>query len=91
MVKLEVTNAAYNFITDKNLPLKYYKQITTKIFSLLKNPIPQDSKDLKGYNFKRVDIGEYRIIYRIEDDCLFIELIGSSNDDAVYAQLKRRI
>lgn len=53
-----------------------YRQITTKIFSLLKNPFSQDLSDLKGYNLKRVDCGEYRIIYLIDNDCLFIGLIG---------------
>lgn len=90
MLKLVMTNAVYSFITDKNLQLKHYRQITIKIFSLLKEPRPQDSKDLKGYDFKRVDIGEYRIIYRVDNDSLFIELIGKRNDDEVYKKLRRR-
>ena len=35
------------------------------------------------------DIGEYRIIYRIEEDLLKIALVGKRNDSAVYRELAR--
>ena len=34
-------------------------------------------------------IGEYRIIYRIQEDILKIALIGKRNDAEVYRQLER--
>jgi len=36
-----------------------------------------------------VDIGEYRIVYRIEDDTVGICLIGKRNDSEVYKRFKR--
>ena len=33
--------------------------------------------------------GEYRIVYRIDSDTLFVEIIGKRNDDEVYRQLRR--
>jgi mRNA interferase RelE/StbE len=37
-----------------------------------------------------VDCGEYRIIYRLDDDVLRIALIGKRNDDQVYEIFKRK-
>ena len=59
------------------------------MFSLMENPEPHDSKDLIGYLFRRADVGEYRIVYRVEGDILKVALIGKRNDDDVYRQLKR--
>ena len=86
MYKLDITKQALKFV--ENLPPKQFKQITKKLFELIADPNPNDSKKLKGYSFKRTDIGEYRIIYRIEDDCIKIAVIGKRNDDSVYKILK---
>jgi mRNA interferase RelE/StbE len=37
----------------------------------------------------RTDSGEYRIIYRVEEDELHVALIGKRNDDEVYRLLRR--
>lgn len=74
--------------TLNDLPLKQYKQVTTKLFSLQRNPFPQDSKKLKGFNNSyRVDQGEYRILYTVEDDKIRVFKIGKRNDDQVYQNL----
>ncbi len=84
MLRLDLTKKTIAFL-DKLPP----KQISKKIFSLMANPKPHDSKGLKGYPYRRTDIGEYRIIYRIEKDLLKIALVGKRNDSAVYRQLAR--
>jgi len=67
---------------------KQFKQIATKIFALLDNPQPQDCKALKGYTGGyRVDSGEYRILYTIEDNAIRIFRVGKRNDDEVYRNL----
>lgn len=74
--------------TLDKLPLKEYKQVTMKLFTLAKNPFPQDSKKLKGYEGSyRVDQGEYRILYTVEDDKIRVFKIGKRNDDEVYQNL----
>jgi mRNA interferase RelE/StbE len=89
MYRLDITNNALNF--TKNLPSKQFKQIFTAIMDLLKNPRPHDSSKLKGYpNLYRKDVGEYRIIYKFDDDTIYILLIGKRNDDEVYKQLTRK-
>lgn len=74
--------------TLNDLPLKQYKQVTMKLFSLQRNPFPQDSKKLKGFEDSyRVDQGEYRILYTVEDDKIRVFKIGKRNDDEVYQNL----
>jgi mRNA interferase RelE/StbE len=44
---------------------------------------------LKGYPYRRVDCGEYRIVYQVQDDDLQVLIIGKRNDDDVYKKLSR--
>ncbi|GAB4238139.1 MAG: hypothetical protein Kow0049_24530 [Stanieria sp.] len=63
-----------------------------KILSLNVDPLPTDSKQLKGYpGFDRVDSGEYRIVYRFKpkEDLVEIILVGKRNDDEVYKKVER--
>ena len=72
----------------KKLPPKFIKQIVFKIFTLQDNPFPQDYKKLKGFNKAyRVDQGEYRILYTIEDDKIRVFKVGKRNDNEVYKNL----
>jgi mRNA interferase RelE/StbE len=87
MLKLDLTHSALDFL--ENLPAKQFKQLVNAQFSLLKNPTPHDSQELKGSPYRRVDCGEYRIIYQIQEDDLQVILIGKRNDDDVYKKLKR--
>ena len=40
-------------------------------------------------DFRRADIGEYRIIYRLEAGVVKVALVGKRNDDEVYRRFKR--
>ncbi len=71
------------------LPPKQFKQVVRKILSLMEEPMPTDSISLSGYPYRRADMGEYRIIYRVENDLLKVALVGKRNDDEVYKKLKR--
>ena len=86
---LKLSRQAGRFI--KSLPPKQYKQVVGTVLGLLNNPEPHDSKVLKGskVNNRRADIGEYRIVYRVEDDTLIVPVIGKRNDDEVYKLLDR--
>ena len=87
MFKVDITKTAGKFI--KKLAPKQYKQIVGTIFSLRKNPTPHDSKQLSGFSeYQRVDIGEFRIIYRLDKDTVYIALVGKRNDDEVYKRFK---
>jgi len=87
MLRLDLTKKTIAFF-DK-LPLKKFKQVSNKIFSLMANSKSPDSKELKGYPCRGTDIREYRMIYRVEEDVLKIALVGKCNDSAVYEKLPR--
>ena len=74
----------------EKLEPKHFRQIGKKIFSLLNDPCPHDSADLIGYSpLKRVDVGEYRIVYQIKESTVEVWLVDKRNDDEVYKRLKR--
>jgi mRNA interferase RelE/StbE len=87
VLRLDITKQVIKFF--RPLPAKPYRQVFNKILALMENPEPPDSSPLVGYPYRRADIGEYRIIYRVEEDCLKVALVGKRNDDEVYRQLKR--
>jgi mRNA interferase RelE/StbE len=87
MLRLDLTKKAIAFL-DK-LPPKQFRQVSKKIFSLMANPKPHASKKLKGHPYQGTDIGEYRIIYHVEEDVLKVALVGKRNDSAVYKGLAR--
>ncbi len=72
------------------LPPKQFRQVVTTVLKLRQNPEPNDSKRLIGYpDYRRVDVGEYRVIYRLGEDTVYIALVGKRNDDEVYKKFKR--
>jgi mRNA interferase RelE/StbE len=85
MLKLLISKKAQKFL-DK-LPPKQFRQIVKKVFALLEEPRPHDSEELRGYPFLRNDVGEYRVIYDVQEDTLRLILVGKRNDAEVYRQL----
>ena len=90
MAKLDGLKTVLDFL--KGLQPKVAAQIAKKTLSLNIDPLPADSKQLKGYlGYYRVDCGEYRIVYRFQpkEDLVEIILVGKRNDDDVYKKLDR--
>lgn len=88
MHKIDTTKASGKFI--KKLPPKQYRQVVGTMLALRENPTPNDSKQLTGYpEYRRVDIGEYRIVYRSDADTVYIAVIGKRNDDEVYRRFRQ--
>ncbi|TAN57766.1 MAG: type II toxin-antitoxin system RelE/ParE family toxin [Rhodospirillales bacterium] len=87
MLRFDPSRQTTKFL--RSVPEKHARQMLQKIQSLLVNPMPQDAKPLKGHPFMRTDSGEYRIIYRVEENKLHVALIGKRNDDEVYRLLRR--
>ena len=88
MLKMDITKSAGKSI--KKLPPKRFKQVVGTILGLRENPKPHDSKQLIGYpEYQRVDIGEYRIIYRFDTSTVYIATVGKRNDDEVYKRFKQ--
>jgi mRNA interferase RelE/StbE len=66
------------------LPKKILNAITSSIFLLSENPRPQGCKKLKGEkgNFWRIRIGDYRVLYTIEDEIRIVDIqkVGHRKD-----------
>lgn len=61
------------------------KRILDKIQSLAKNPRPHGFKELRGSeNLFRIRVGDYRIIYEIQDKILLITVLKVGNRRDVY-------
>ena len=73
----------------KTIHPRHAKQLKIKLLGLKTVPFPQDTKKLVGYPFYRVDVGEFRIVYKATDNILYINSIGKHNDNDVYKRLKR--
>ena len=87
MLFLNLDKRAQKFL--HKLPPKQFAQIDVSISALRENPFPHDSKHLKGMDWYRVDVGEYRIIYAVRGNVLDVPIIGKRNDGDVYKRLKR--
>jgi mRNA interferase RelE/StbE len=73
------------------LPAKQYRQVVSAIFDLLQEPRPHYSKQLQGSNYWRMAVGEYRVIYRADDESVYVVLFGKRNDDEIYKALSRKM
>ena len=89
MRQLDLTNDALKFLKD--IDAKRFRQIVNKIFALLGEAQPQDTAQLKGSDYLRVDCGEFRIVYRFDETTVYIILVGKRNDDEVYKDLARKL
>jgi mRNA interferase RelE/StbE len=90
MAKLDGLETVLDFL--KGLQPKISAQIAKKVLALNIDPLPANSKQLKGYpGYYRVDSGEYRIVYRfyVDGDLVEVILVGKRNDDDVYKKLER--
>lgn len=90
MLKINLSKSSAK--TLKTVHPKHGRQLALKIKELAeKEGEAQDAKPLKGYPYKRVDAGEYRIIYEIEKNALSVLLVGKRNDDEIYKKLARKV
>ena len=70
----------------RSLPRNIRTRIRGEIDSLADNPRPHGVKSLQGSQkgYLRVRVGDYRIIYRIEDDRLLVVVVGIGHRREVY-------
>ena len=68
----------------KRIPKSDANRILRKIESLAENPRPPESKKLTNDNSHRIRIGNYRVIYDIEDEVLIVLILKVGNRKDVY-------
>ncbi|MEA5535383.1 type II toxin-antitoxin system RelE/ParE family toxin [Crocosphaera sp. XPORK-15E] len=69
------------------MPRDIQERISNKIDTLKTNPYPPDVKQLKnGEGRLRIRIGDYRIIYRVENNTLVVLVIKIGHRSKIYKQ-----
>jgi mRNA interferase RelE/StbE len=64
------------------------RQVVAKLERLADNPRPPGSKKLEGTeDLHRVRVGDYRIVYRIEDQVLLVLVVRVAHRSDVYRRL----
>ena len=64
-----------------------FARIDRKIMALAENPRPPGCKKLKGYKDQwRVRVGDYRVVYAIDDRNLLVEVTRIRHRRDVYEQ-----
>jgi mRNA interferase RelE/StbE len=89
MKKLVPDKAVLKGLLD--LPPKQYRQVVSAVFDLLIDPSPHYSKALAGTPYRRIAIGEYRVVYRSDDDSVHLLAFGKRNDDEIYKLVQRKM
>lgn len=72
-----------------NLEKSIIKKLMVLIEHLCENPRPKGCRKMKGQkNFYRIRYKNYRVIYKIEDKRLIIEIIKIGHRRSIYKLLK---
>jgi mRNA interferase RelE/StbE len=71
----------------EKLPRSIQQRIVSRIEALSENPRPPGSVKLKGQNAYRVRVGDYRIVYTIEDQRLVVLIVDVGHRREVYRGL----
>jgi len=80
--RVEVRPAAVRAL--RNLDRKVRPRIEGAIALLAEDPRPPASRPLRGRDGYRVRVGEYRIIYTIQDDLLLVVVVTLGHRREVY-------
>jgi mRNA interferase RelE/StbE len=69
----------------RRLPLDVQERIQARVNDLKIEPRPDGVKKLKGQeNSYRIRIGDYRVVYEIEDDVLKVTVVKVKHRSEVY-------
>lgn len=86
MIRINFSKQVRKYL--KKLPAKHAKQVARKIVEMRQQPFPNDVEKLIHSHYYRVDIGEYRLFYYMDDNILYLTVLGKRNDSELYKILK---
>lgn len=82
---------SYTLIIDRNaqkqldkIPPPHFNRIIRAIYALQNNPRPQGYKKLTGRLGYRIRVGDYRVIYLIEDNEVKVFVIDIGHRKEIY-------
>jgi len=80
--QVEISKTVIKYL--EKLPLDIYNRLKKTILDLEENPRPHGCEKMSGKNAYRIRVGDYRIIYKIEDKILLITIIDAGHRREVY-------
>ena len=80
--KVEIKRSAAKEIAK--LPSDVLPRVIRKIEALREDPRPQGCKKLSGDEKYRIRVGDYRILYSIEDEVLIVYVVRVGHRKASY-------
>jgi mRNA interferase RelE/StbE len=80
--KIEILRSAQKQLSK--IHHQHQNQIIENIRKLSENPRPSGCKKLSARPVWRIRIGDYRVIYEINDDCLLVLVITIGHRKEVY-------
>jgi mRNA interferase RelE/StbE len=82
MYHIEIKKSAQKELAE--IPAPYNRKIVDAIDGLAEEPRPQNVKKLKGEDGYRIRVGDYRVIYTIEDVVKIVEVQRVRNRKDAY-------
>lgn len=82
MYKVRIERKAQKKLSKISEP--YYSKIKLAILDLGNNPRPQGYIKLKTIEAFRIRVGDYRIIYEIQDEILLVDVIDAGHRSDIY-------
>lgn len=80
--QIVLTNAANKQL--RKLPTQIAQRIQTELLELENDPRPNGCKKLTGVEAWRIRIGDYRVIYEIQDNILIVMVIEIGHRRDIY-------
>ncbi|MGV3559677.1 type II toxin-antitoxin system RelE family toxin [Larkinella arboricola] len=82
MYQLQISNRATKAL--EKLPDEVYIRLREAIKALADNPRPSGCKKLKGRKGYRIRVGDYRVVYEINDGVLVVLIIDVGHRREIY-------
>lgn len=82
--RIELRPAAVKAL--RSIPQQHTNRIRGAIALLATNPRPPGAKKLRSRDAYRVRVGDYRIIYTVEDDVLLIVVLALGHRQGIYGR-----
>ena len=83
--RIELTRAAERDL--RGLPRDVLRRVDRRILALANDPRPRGARKLEGTaNTYRVRVGDYRILYEIEDAAILVLVVRVGHRREIYAR-----
>lgn len=69
----------------ERFPAADFERVTAAILALARDPRPRGSKKMQGREGEwRIRMGDYRVVYRVDDDALEVNVVAAGHRGSVY-------